>query len=51
MRNLRIPRETVKHLPLKTFMSRVAPGRRAEPMPEALLFAAVLFTMTAAFML
>jgi hypothetical protein len=51
MRNLRMPTEPVRHLPLKAFLHLSCAGRGQDPLPHALFLAAVLFTLSAVFAL
>jgi hypothetical protein len=48
MRSLRIPREPVRHLPTPAFIQLVsAKSPQPDPVPTALFFAAVLFSLSA----
>lgn len=48
---MRTTTKTVRHLPLNVFMTLAQTGhRQPDPVPHALLFAAVLFSLSAVLM-
>jgi hypothetical protein len=46
-----MPTEPVRHLPLKAFLQLSCERKGPDPLPQALLLAAVLFTLSAVFAL
>ena len=51
MRRLRTTHEPVRHLPLQAFLRHSKRDAPADPAPHALLFLAVVFTLSAVFVL